>query len=59
MNFIKNKILRILLQIIRRLKGDLKIIINGRSIIKARVYRVSTGKWSDKIILNNKPKIKL
>ncbi len=55
----KNYILKVLLKIVRKLSGGLKVSILGRSVIKARVYRASTGKWSDKIILNNKPKIKL
>jgi hypothetical protein len=55
----KNYILKVLLKIIRKLRGGLSVVVFGRSAIKARVYRAKTGKWSDKIILNNKPKIKL
>lgn len=55
----KNLILKLLLKIIRRVKGSLKVVILGRSSIQARVYRAKEDKWSDKIILNNKPKVKI
>lgn len=54
MEWIKNKILRILLMIVRGINGELRIAVASRSIIKARVCR--HGKWSEEIILNKKPK---
>ncbi|MCF7819887.1 MAG: hypothetical protein K9M44_00245 [Candidatus Pacebacteria bacterium] len=55
----KNLILKLLLKIIRGIKGGLKVVILGRSSIQARVYRAKEGKWSNKVILNNKPKVKI
>ncbi len=54
MNWIKNKILIMLLKIVRSVNGEIKIVIANRSVIKARVYR--KGKWSKETILNKKPK---
>lgn len=54
MNWIKDKILKILLRIIQSVNGGLRIVIANRAIVKARVCR--NGKWSEKIILNKKPK---
>ena len=55
----RNLILKLLLKIIRGIKGGLKVVIWGRSSIQARVYRTRDEKWSNKVILNNKPKVKI
>lgn len=54
MNWIRDKILKILLRIIQGVNGGLRIVIANRAIMKARVYR--NGRWSEKTILNKKPK---
>jgi len=54
MNWIKDKILKILLCIMQGVNGGLRIVIANRATMKARVYR--NGRWSEKIILNKKPK---
>jgi hypothetical protein len=54
----KNIILKLILKIIRSLIDGMNIVIAGRSSVMARVYRAKNDKWSEKIILDNKPRIK-